>query len=162
MSELLDSVREFLEKEGWPVLIVPDRPIAITRFEGENGTIEVQLYIVDEQSLVCYSVSPANVPAEKRQAIAEFTARANYGLILGNLELDMDSGQVRFKTSLQKMSGEITADLLGPLLYSNVLMMDRYLPGLLSVTYGNSTPAEAVARADAQPAPAVSLSSSGE
>ena len=38
--------------------------------------------------------------AISRVAAAEFEPRANFGLDIGNLELDMTDGEVRYKSSL--------------------------------------------------------------
>ena len=46
------------------------------------------------------------------------------------------------------LADRLVPALVGPLVYANVLMMDRYLPGLMSVIYGNVAPAEAVAKAE--------------
>ncbi len=42
---------------------------------------------------------PVKAPEEKRLAIAEFVARANDGLRIGNFELDFGDGEVRYKRS---------------------------------------------------------------
>jgi hypothetical protein len=36
----------------------------------------------------------------KQQTIAKFITRANYGMSLGNFELDFNDGEIRYKTSI--------------------------------------------------------------
>ena len=76
--------------------------------------------------------------------MAEFIARANYGIVLGNFEIDFSDGEVRFKTSIDVEGSELTPALIEPVMYANVLTMDEYLPGLLAVSQGTATPEEAV------------------
>jgi len=42
----------------------------------------------------------------------------------------------------------LSSALAKPLVYANVMMIDRYLPGIMSVMYGNLAPAEAVTRVE--------------
>jgi hypothetical protein len=145
MSALFESIVQYLQADQWPVLVVPNQPIAVTGFHGKNGQWECQLHLREEQrQIVFYSICPVTVPHDKRVALAEFITRANYGLVIGNLELDMNDGEVRYKTS-REISSDTLAECLSPLLYANVLSLDRYLPGIRLVIDGNVSPAEACA-----------------
>ncbi len=150
---LLAVVKRFLAANGWPFDQHPERPILHIPFQGTHArwTTYAQIRAFDHIAQVLfYSVMPFTVPAEKRLAVAEFITRANYGLILGNFELDFNDGEVRYKTSVEVTGGELADYLLRPLLYTNVLMMDKYLPGILAVVYGDVSPAEAVAQVEQQ------------
>jgi hypothetical protein len=76
--------------------------------------------------------------------VADFLTRANYGLIVGNFEMDLNDGEVRYKTSIDVEGDELTPALLRNLAYTNVKTMDRYLPGLMSVMYGALTSEQAI------------------
>jgi hypothetical protein len=118
-------------------------------FEGKNGSWVCYAQARDEQrQFLCYSVMESKVPEPKRQAVAEFLTRANYGLWIGNFEMDFSDGEVRFKTSVDVGGGELTTAMVKTLVHTNVLMMDRYLPGIMSVIYGGTAPAEAVAEVE--------------
>ena len=76
--------------------------------------------------------------------VAEFITRANYGLKVGNFEMDMDDGEVRFKTSIDVEKDQLNRTQVSNLVYANVWTMDRYLPGIFSVIYGSENPRQAV------------------
>ena len=80
-----------------------------------------------------------------RLAVAEYITRANYGLRIGNFELDFDDGEVRYKSSLDFESVELTPGLIRNTIYPAVQTMDRYLPGVLSVVFGGKSAEEAIA-----------------
>jgi hypothetical protein len=40
--------------------------------------------------------------------------------------------------------GELTQEMIRKLVYANVMMMDKYLPGILSIIYAGTSPAEAL------------------
>ncbi len=77
--------------------------------------------------------------------MAEFLTRANYGLVIGNFEMDFGDGEVRYKTSIDVEGDRLTSALIKQMVYINVLMMDRYLPGIMKVAFGNADPARAIA-----------------
>ena len=50
--------------------------------------------------ILAFSQLPIFAPVYRRPALCETIARANYGLYLGNFEMDMGDGELRFKSSL--------------------------------------------------------------
>ena len=75
----------------------------------------------------------------------EFLTRVNYGLAVGNFEIDLDDGEVRFKTSLDAEGSEIGLPLIERLVYANVAAMDQFLPGLMKTVEERATPCDAIA-----------------
>ncbi|MEL7052307.1 MAG: YbjN domain-containing protein [Cyanobacteria bacterium J06588_5] len=76
--------------------------------------------------------------------MAQFITRANYGLILGNFELDYTDGEIRYKTSLDVESDRLTPALTKNLISTNVTTMDQYLPGLLAFLEQQTPPGQAI------------------
>ena len=79
----------------------------------------------DARQVIVYSVLVSNVLEERRQAAAEYLTRANYGLWLGNFELDMADGEVRYKTSIDVEGALLTEKAIYNLLYTNVFVFER-------------------------------------
>ena len=143
----LQAVAAFFSEDGWSFEQMPERPILRLPFQGKGGrwNCYAQIRVTrDVEQILFYSVLPLNVPADKLSAIAEFITRANYGMALGNFELDFNDGEVRYKTSVDVTDTDITSNLLRPMIYTNVLMMDKYMSGLMAVVYADMSPAEAV------------------
>lgn len=148
--DLLDRVKTCLVEIGWRFGQDPDRPNLLLGSGGKNGTYSCLLQIHPERPLVVfYSHVQCRVPAEKRLALAEFLTRANYGLWLGNFELDFSDGEIRYKTSLHLGDGILTAEMLSAMLRSNVGTMDRYLPGIMSVLWNDVSAEDAVGMSEA-------------
>ena len=98
--------------------------------------------------MVFYSICPTACPEEKRASMMEFLHRANYGLHMGNFEFDGSDGEIRFKTSVDVEGSELNTKLCRNAVYMNCLMMDRYLPGILGLMYGEMTVVEAIQKVD--------------
>lgn len=139
-------VASFLLAEGWLCEQVVDQPILHTVFEGKSSTWHCFAHChPDIAQLLFYSVAPLRIAAVLRPAVAEYLTRANWGLLLGNFEMDYSDGEVRYKTSLQFDQTLLTTALLRPLILNNVAVMDKYLPGLQAIVAQEQTPMEAIA-----------------
>lgn len=147
MAEMFDTVVQFFEQDGWSYSRAREQPILQMGFQGDNGNWLCYAEAREEfEQFVFYSVCPTNAPEGRRQAVAEFLIRVNYGLVIGNFEMDLDDGEIRYKTSLDVGDTELSVPLVKNAVYMNVLMMDRYLPGIMAIVYGNVPPAEALAQ----------------
>lgn len=139
----LEVVANFLTAQGWSCEQVGE--LLHTRYRGAHGEwICYAHHRPEADQWLFYSVAPLRAPKVLAAAVAEYLTRANWGLILGNFELDFNDGEVRYKTSIQLNGTAMTAELLHPLIYGNVAVMDRYLPGLQAVISLTQTPAEAI------------------
>jgi hypothetical protein len=145
MGRILDAVGQFLEEDDWPSSLMEGRPVYKTGFEGKNGQFTCYAQERSEQQqFVFYSIFPVRVPENKLSDAAEFITRANYGMIIGNFELDYADGEIRYKTSVDVEDVDMVEPLVRHLIYANVLTMDKYFPGFMRVLYAGIAPADAV------------------
>ena len=142
-STVADAVHAYFASEDWPVAEA-DAGVLETAFEGSATVWPVRIHVFEEDvRAVFVSAFPAVVPDEHRAAVGEFCNRANFGLAIGNFELDVDGGEVRFRTSVDAEGLEPTPALVRNAVVANVLTMDRYVTGLLAVLNGTD-PADAI------------------
>ncbi len=145
MGRILETVERFLKSDDWPVSSVEGRTVIKTGFEGKNGQFTCYAQERNEQEqFVFYSIFPVRTPDDKMNEVAEFITRANYGMIIGNFELDYGDGEIRYKTSVDVEDLEISEPLVRHLVYANVLTMDKYFPGLMRVLYAGINPVSAI------------------
>ena len=57
----------------------------------------------------------------------KFLIRANYGMMIGNFEMDFTDGEIHYKTSIDVEGDKLSSALIKRLVYANVMMMDEYL-----------------------------------
>ncbi len=139
------TLKLFLEEDGWFPQRIEDRPAFRVYYHGTNVDLRcIALIKLEAQQLIMYSYAPTKVPEEQRPAAAEYLTRANYGLHVGNFELDFSDGEVRFKSSIDFEDETLTFTWIRNTVYPAVQLMNRYFPGLMMVIYGEKTPAEAI------------------
>ena len=148
---IYERVQAFFNTDGWPVIEVAPATVLQVTFQGDNGQWLCYAQIQeDNRQLVFYSILPTHVSEEKHMAIAQFITRANNGLALGNFELDHADGTIRFKTSLRSPNTDVSVDVIQDVVYTNVLTVDQYLPGILQVLHSNTEPDLAIAHIEAK------------
>jgi hypothetical protein len=141
------TLGQYLKDIDWYPQQIKDKTAYRVLFSGKNGQLACFAQILaDLEQFLFYAVAPVKVPEDLRLAAAEFITRANYGLRIGNMEMDFGDGEVRYKSSLDFEGQELTPQLIKLTIYPAVQTMDRYLPGLMAVIYGGKSSAEAVAQ----------------
>ncbi|MFH7025001.1 MAG: YbjN domain-containing protein [Heteroscytonema crispum UTEX LB 1556] len=145
--KIFEEMLDFFVEEGWHYTKIKGEPVLRLSFEGKNSKWTCYAKArVQEQQMVFYSICPVNASESKLLAIAEFIARANYGMIVGNFELDFTDGEIRYKTGIDVESASLSFPLIKQLVYTNVTVMDEYLPGIISVINGEVSPVNAIAK----------------
>ena len=140
-----EAVGKFMEEDGWHPQPLDENFVYRAYFVGHNGEVTCFAQVrPDLEQFIFYVVMPVRVPANMRVTVAEYITRANYGLRIGNFEMDFDDGEVRYKSSLDFEGVELTTGLIRNAIYPAVQTMDRYLPGLLSVIFGGKSAEEAI------------------
>lgn len=139
------ALREFLETDGWHPVYIDGGDFFRMSFRGRHGEYRVVARVRgDFDQLLVYAFAPVAAPAVSLAAVGEFLTRANYGIRIGNFELDLADGEIRYKTSLDFEGVGLTSIMIRNLIYPAAQTLDRYFPGLIAVLAGAKTPREAV------------------
>ena len=144
---ITDVIVQFFTEDEWAFYRNEEEPVLQMGFAGEHGNWTCFAHALDDsRRFIFLSVMESNVPQEKRLAVAEFLTRVNYALFLGSFEMDFSDGEVRYKTAIAVEDGQLTQAMIKKMVYANVMSMDRFLPGILSLIAGEVSPAEAWAQ----------------
>lgn len=139
---LSDIVELLLREEGFTVDRV--KPIVPSSTPDEDNTVTFRIFVKGHQGewpcmvrcfettsrVLVYSLFPDEVPDHLRPRMSELICRINYGLILGNFEMDWDDGELRYKTSMDIEGIELNSTILRNLVYGNFHSFDMYLNAL--------------------------------
>jgi hypothetical protein len=145
MGRIFNAVVDYLTEDDWKYTVLDGESTLMLSFRGQSGSWQCFGRADEEKECFSfYSVLPPHAVEEKRPAVAEFINRANYGLIIGNFEMDYRDGQMRYKTSIDVEGGELTPKMIENIIYSNLMTMDDYFPGFMEVMYGDRDPAQVI------------------
>ena len=132
--ELLETAYSFFQSIQWPVSYLEHSTALTMEYPGRHGRWMCHLHLLEaSDQVIFYSIFPASVPEDRRMAMTEFLCRANYGIILGNFEMNLLDGELRYKTSIDVEGSGLSHALLKPLVFGNVTMLDRYFDSLVGI-----------------------------
>jgi hypothetical protein len=146
MDSVYDLLMGFFERDGWQCHRLEAYNAIEMGVAGDNGNYRMVALVDTERSIVRFlTFVEGRVPETRRREVMEFLTRANYGLLLGNFELDLSDGEVRFKCALDVEESELSYKQYHNMLYVSLATMDRYYPGLQRVVQGSADAAAAIA-----------------
>lgn len=143
------AVLAFLERDGWPVQQTSTQEAAVVEsvFAGSAAEWPVRLMAYDGYGqLVVESLLPLAPAVPARGALAALVVGINWQLLTGAFQLDLATGEVRFRNTLLLVDNEVVTDrLIKGLLYSNVMTVDRCWPALTAVAVDGAEPQDVLA-----------------
>ena len=150
---LADNVIEVFEAQGWPVDTddVADGMVR-TAIQTPRTTFLGAAVVEDaEAQLVFYAVHAEQLPAERQDDVVELVTRANAYLAVGSMEVDLDAGQLRARTSIDMggadLSAEATTLLVNNAIKAAVVVAYTWFPVVDAVVAGELSVAQAEAQA---------------
>jgi len=138
-----EDVKKFFEDDDWS-FEVKDNSIRCG-IKAKNESFKIRVVVRTEKELISlYVYYPITVPEDKRREVCETITRMNYGLSFGWCEMDMNDGELRFRSFMPTDDAPFFPEQLKTILYSGVNTADRYFPAFMSVIYGNKSSEEAI------------------
>lgn len=144
-ANIHDAIVAFLEAEELTFIEAKDATATRVAVTGKSGRWFIFSRVDEEQqTLAFYGTCPLVVPQARRGDVLELIGRINYELVLGNFEMNLDDGDIRFRTSTDLENIEDIAPLIERLFYSNVAGLDAYLPAIARVIHDSVDPVRAL------------------
>ena len=146
-ARALTTLGRFLADDGWGPR--PAGPSGFTMdYRGDAGAFELRAEVlVAAEQLVITAMAPEPVPPARRAAAAEYLTRAAWGLYVGALQLELDSGAAVARCGVDFEGEPLSPRLIRNALAATVRLMEIYLPGLEAVGAG-ADPRAALAQAE--------------
>lgn len=134
-DETADSMRDALiavrDRKNWDLDQLQDKLIWRTEAAGAEGSYTCYVQVDPELGqLVFYGIVPHTVAPEDRVESAVALAGVNYGLAVGNFELDLTDGELRFSTGIDVTGTRLEPILLERMIDNALEMLDAYTPKL--------------------------------
>ena len=143
-KELMAAVKAYYDSQGWHYSYKPERDM-IEMLIGLRDVSNCRVITkVRDDRFVTYCICPLRVREEKRAAVGEYLHRANYGLDIGNFEMDYDDGEIRYKANILCGDQIPKMEIIERLVDVGMDMFNHFGSGILEVTYGGKNPKEVI------------------
>ena len=145
-QEITDKLRAFFSASGIHTTFEERENVALftLRMKLSCRLQSAQmLLIVREDNFSALAQIPLPAGEDTRLAVAEYITRANFNMRNGNFELNMDDGEIRFKTYVHAGKEPLDMNAARLAITLPFVMFNRFGDGLLDVLFGFKSPREA-------------------
>ena len=81
------------------------------------------------------------IPSDKLNEMAVFFTKLNFGLKVGNFEMNMETGEIHFKTYVEIINEDDGEKGLERAIMLNIITLDHYLSDIMKAIYStNNSP----------------------
>lgn len=153
MNAVNDAIRSLLDEREYKYRFNHEKNIFTLDFnlsKTKLGSVTIFIHprtVTDNPSLcraiVGYGIVDTKADDDCMAQVCEYLTRANYGLTLGNFELDHRDGEIRYKVAFNCKDAMPGADAIDDLIALPIWGFNRYGNGLLAVSMGLQTAKEA-------------------
>ncbi len=139
-EEIIDAVRDYLDADDWHYEYDAERNVIRAGVELKCKLKNARMIIrFRKTDYNVYMIAPISADPENLGEVLRFTAQANYGLASGNFEVDVDDGEIRYKSyvdcdGLETLPKELFDDGIS----ACWAMMERYGNGFAALAMGFS------------------------
>lgn len=143
--EAFRTLRRFLEKGGWNATEIEGQHAFTSRVEDPLCPRNYYFQIKIELEQFLFYIAPTlTLMPDMLPAVAEFIARANYGMRIGNFDLDYAHAKVVFRSSINFKGVPLVEQLIDNAISPALAAYDEFFPGLVEVIAGIETPERAI------------------
>ena len=139
----IEIIRKVLTEDGFTPEEVGDNALmfglADDLYDGAIAHI-----VEEEERFIFYIEFAGRTPKTRRTEVAEFVTRANWGILIGNFELDFEDGSVRYKSSVGYTNSRLTKALVRNAIGAARDACEAFGPALHSVMDGTKSVAAAL------------------
>ena len=148
MNILAETIKEYFKRNDWTYTYYEEYSLFRfgIRMDSVIGSLDY-IIAIRKDAYTVYAILRNKVEQEYISQVAEFLHRANYGMHVGNFELDYDDGEIRYKNHIEietewfcNTDKEISDAMLSRSITIPAAMFKKYGKGLLELMVGEGDP----------------------
>ena len=121
------SLIDMLDTRNWKYERHDDDLVIRSGIKGEDLPIEFIVYVKPKNQVVQFiSTLPFNIPEDKRVEGAIAVCVANYGLVDGSFDYDVNDGEIRYRLTSSYRDSYLGADLFEYMIMCAASTVDNY------------------------------------
>ena len=137
-TEIRAAIEQYLKNDEWNYTFDEEREVIRCGINLRNRLKECRIIVdIDETKYLSLGLISLNCDEEHRVELSKFLTMVNYGLLLGNFEMDFNDGEVRYKIATQAV---IEDSMMIP-----AIMFEQFGDAMIDVMFGYKTAEEAYA-----------------
>lgn len=150
-TNVSNSVLDYFKSKNFDFDFDPEKGIITTAFPTDSklGSVDIRIRFLAD-GYISHATAKINADEASRDKVAEYLMRANYGLRMGNFEMDFRDGEIRFKSFCRSGDTVLNDDQITDSFILPIVQFDTYGDNLLAVLFGMKEPDEAIKDAESK------------
>ena len=140
----MDVLRRYLALGSWNAKPIDGRNAFKATADDELAPRVYYFQIVDQEQFLFYIQPQLTLLPDMLPRMAEFIARANFGMRIGNFELDYSQAAVCFRSGVNFKGTGLTEALIRGAVEPALAAYDEFFPGVVRVFAGVEPPARII------------------
>lgn len=142
---LINIIEKYLCEDEWYYTKNEDYPNQIdVPVNGKNARLACCFRVNQERDLIAFYVYVSSkAPEGRRKEVMEYITRINLGLYIGNYEMNVETGVVSYKVSMDVEGGTVSTAMIKNMMDAGISMADRCNSSLMEVMFSHAIPAVA-------------------
>lgn len=139
-EKLTDIVRDFLDEKGYHYEYDAEHSVLRLGFNLKCKLKDVRVFMhIRDTAYSVLTLCPLNADKDNPVEMMKYLTMANYGLVNGNFEMDLNDGEIRYKTYVDADGLETIPEvIIDWSLCVGIAMMDRFGDGIAALALGFS------------------------
>lgn len=145
---ICDQIERFLRDDDWKYRLDTDREVIKSglSLKGKMKHVDILVDLREDKYFV-YFTCPLNAGEDERAEVRDLLNRINYGIMFGNLEMDENDGEIRFRYAVDCNGMMPSQQAIKDSFYRPALTFMKYGDAIVQVIMGVATGQEAYERA---------------
>ncbi len=135
---MLTKIKEFLNTRNWIFAVSKNSDIITFNLKGINGAYQCIVDVREDfKTFLFVTFNGNSCPESKMPLILDFLNRLNTYLTYGNFEIDIESRQIKFRTSIIVNGFELNNQIIEEIIDRNIWLMDYTSPYFMKLMYSD-------------------------
>lgn len=140
---MFENLITYLDKNEIKHSIIDNEQVATFSMRTEKGDFQCIADVKEDSNIfIFYTTISIRIPENKRLIACELLTRINYGIIIGNFEMDIDDGEIRYKTSIDYEGSTLINEFIDTTISANLSIVDNYFYAIVEIITSDLSPKE--------------------
>lgn len=139
-----EAIEQYLKNDEWNYEFDEEREFIRCGINLRNRLKECRIIVdIDETKYLSLALINLNCDEEHRAELSKFLTMVNYGLLIGNFEMDFNDGEVRYKIATNCKDCIPSQAVIEDSLMIPAVMFEQFGDAILDVMFGVKSAEEA-------------------
>lgn len=141
ISEMFATMVRYFVHDKWTITQIEGKQIVSTIYYGQNGDFPCIAYVIEDLGLFSFYVKiPVIVPKDKFGPMTMFMAHLNNQATIGRFLLDLESGDIGFRQTIEVDGNELTENMVRNAVMACYSLADAHCAAIEAVAHKECLP----------------------